>query len=105
MKNTNFEGKTEPVRPTPGPTMYTPAPRFRDPIIITQETLNLVTAYTWNNSPSSFMPQILVDKKSTNAFHNTAAEIDLENYFAPIFHPTTEETISKYQDLEKDLDT
>ena len=71
----NFEEATEPVQPTPGPTKYTPAPRFRNPRIITQEAILFFPASMWHNPPSYFMPQILGDTEAVSAAHNVTSEI------------------------------
>ena len=48
------------------------------------------------------MPERIEDEEAASAAHNTEEEFDLDHFCAPIFHPTTGETISKYKTLEKD---
>ena len=100
-----FEDATELDRPTPGQTKYTPSPRFSNPIIIKQEELNFLTASTYHPPPWYFMPQIFKDEEAASTTHNAAADIDIEYFGAPVVHPTTGETISKYQTLAKDIET
>ena len=45
------------------------------------------------------MTEILEYEEAASAAHNIAAAIYIEHFCAPVVHPTTGETISKYQTL------
>ena len=66
-------------------------PTFRTPRMITQEAINIITTRVWNKSPAAFLPRHLqVEEDKLNN------EIDIEEFCAPVTHPTTGEVTTKY---------
>ena len=76
---------------------YNPLPKFQNNWMISQEALADFAATVWGTSPAHFFPQHMrrdEDKLKT--------AIEMENLCAPVVHPVTGETVSKYQTLAKD---
>ena len=76
---------------------YMPLAKFQNSRMILQEALVEFTATVWNTSPDHFLPQSM--RRDEDKI-NTA--IELKHFCAPVVHPVSGETISKYQTLAKD---
>ena len=64
--------------------------------MIFQEALMAFTSTVWGTIPEHFLPQsIRRDEEKINT------AIELEHFCAPVVHPDSGETISKYQTLAK----
>ena len=65
--------------------------------MILQKAFTAFTATVWGTSPEYFIPQYM---RRDEHIINTATK--LEHFCAPVFHPVSGETISKYQTLAAD---
>jgi len=79
---------------------YTQLPSFRTPRFITQEAVNLVMTQAWNNSPMEWTPTCLQPPADDMQHYDTS--LNMEHLAAPVVHPTTGETITKYKKLAAD---
>ena len=64
--------------------------------MISQESLTALAANIWSTKPKQFLPHHMrreEDKLRTS--------INIEHFCAPVVHPVTGETISKYQTLAR----
>ena len=80
----------------PNRTTYTPLPKFPNSNIISQEALAAFTATVWGTSSENFIPQYIQRDE-----HKINTAIKLEYLCAPVVHPVSGETMSKYQTLAK----
>ena len=65
--------------------------------MVFQEALTAFTATVWGTSPEHFIPQSMRRDE-----HKINTAIKLEHFCAPVVHPVSGETISKYQTLARD---
>ena len=77
---------------------FTPAPLSRSPIIIIQEALNVFAYGAMSNPP-------LLSTARTDIPPPSYDPIDLENFCAPLLHPTTGKIISKYKEPANNSET
>ena len=76
-------------------------PYFNHSQIISQEAVNLVTEKVLYSKPVyHWTPQAFVTAIPTT--RNENLYVNIENFCAPVIHPITGETITKYQKLFKD---
>ena len=71
---------------------YKPLPYFQNTRMIQQESLMALAANIWSTSPKHFLPHHMrreEDKIRTSR--------NISNFCAPVVHPVTGETISKYK--------
>ena len=76
---------------------YIPLPKLQSSRMISQEALTTITATVWGMSPEYFIPQSM---QRYEYRINTA--IKLDHFCAPVVHPVSGETITKYQTLARD---
>ena len=75
---------------------YKPLPKFQNSRMILQEAFMAFTATVCGMSPEHLLPQSMrLDEDKINK------AIELEHFCAPVVHPVSRETISKYQTLAK----
>ena len=76
---------------------YTPLPKFQNSRLILQEALTAFMETVWGTSPENFIPQSMRRDE-----HKINTAIKLEHLCAPVVHPVSRETITKYQTLARD---
>jgi hypothetical protein len=60
--------------------------------MISQEAINFLTEYVWENSPNIFTPTKVCSKAKPSC-------LDLTQVASPMVHPTTGESISSYKNI------
>jgi len=72
--------------------------------MISQEAVNFIREKVYNGDPTTWMPETFITSSPSTAPKNKY-EVDIEHFCAPIIHPVTGETITKYHKLIKDPQT
>ena len=66
--------------------------------IISQEAINLVTSNVYGDASNRWLPDDFITASPT-AKPTNAYDVELEHYCAPVVHPVTSVTITKYRKL------
>ena len=69
--------------------------------MISQEAVNFISEKVYNEDPTTWMPESFITSSPSLSPKNNY-EVDIEHFCAPVIHPITGETITKYQKLIKD---
>jgi len=74
------------------------------PNMIFQEAVNFISEKVYNEDPNTWMPELFITSSPSVSPKNNY-KVDIEHFCAPVTHPITGETITKYQKLIKDPHT
>jgi len=72
--------------------------------MISQEAVNFISEKVYNEDPTTWMPESFITSSPSLPPKNNY-KFDIEHFCAPVIHPITGETITKYQKLIKDPHT
>ena len=69
--------------------------------MISQEAVAFISEKVYSEDPTTQIPESFISS-SPSVSPNNNYEVDIEHFCAPVIHPITGETITKYQKLIKD---
>ena len=71
--------------------------------IISQEAVNLLTARSYAEDPTTWIPANFITSCPSSSTSNVNAhDIDIEHFCSPVIHPVTGESITNYKKLARD---